>query len=234
MDAGDSTSHLSAVSILLEACLDSVPLARAAEAAGAKRIELCDRLDIGGTTPTAELIRAVAAAVRIPIFAIVRPRGGDFVYSASELDTMKRDAAVLAGLGASGMVVGILNANGTIDAARTREVMAAGNGLPTTFHLAFESVPDQREALETLVEIGVERVLTKGGGATAVDGVDGLRSLVNQAAGRIAIMAGGGVRENNVGEVVSRGGVREIHTRGLAVAEILRRAKAASSPVASR
>lgn len=204
-------------------------LARAAEWGGANRIELCDRLDVGGTTPSVELIETVVAAVRIPVFAIVRPRGGDFLYSESELDTMKRDATMMKGLGVRGLVVGVLNANDTIDAGRTREVIDAGDGLPATFHLAFEHVPNRRMGLETLIEIGVARLLTKGGGQTALDGADGIRDLVDQAAGRITIMAGGSVREQNVGEIVRRTGVVEIHTRGLAVADILARGNAAAS-----
>ena len=215
--------------ILLEACLDSAILARAAEQGGAKRIELCDRLDVGGTTPSAALIRAVVEAVSIPVYAIVRPRGGDFVYTRVELDAMKRDAAAMKALGVAGIVVGVLNGDDTIDRRNTREVIESAGGLPATFHLAFERAPDRGDALETLVEIGMERVLTKGGGPTALEGVDGLRALVERSAGRIAIMAGGGVREHNVGEIVRRGGVSEIHTRGLAVADILAGATAAAS-----
>jgi copper homeostasis protein len=217
------------VPILLEACLDSVELARAAEQGGAGRIELCDHLDVGGTTPSVELTRGVVGAVKIPVFAIVRPRGGDFVYSDAELEAMTRDAMMLKGLGVAGIVVGILNADDTIDAGRTRQVIAAANGLPVTFHLAFERVPDRRAGLETLIDIGVDRLLTKGGGETALDGVTGIRELVDQSAGRIAIMAGGSVREQNVGEIVRLTRVTEIHSRGAAVAEILARAKGAAA-----
>jgi copper homeostasis protein len=217
------------VTILLEACLDSAVLAKAAEAGGARRIELCDRLDIGGTTPTSELIRSVAAVVRIPIYPIVRPRGGDFLYTSSEIETMKRDAASMRKLGASGVVIGILDRESRVDRIAVRQVVDAADGLPLGFHLAFEQVPDQSEALETLIELGIERVLAKGGGATALEGVSGLRALVEQAKGRIAVMAGGSVREQNVAEVVRRSGVREIHTKGLAVAHILSRANAAES-----
>jgi len=217
------------MSILLEACLDSVDLARMAEWGGAKRIELCDRLDIGGTTPGVALIRAVVSAVGIPVFAIIRPRGGDFVYSGAELDAMKRDAAMLKDLGAAGLVVGVLKANDTIDTARTLEVIDAAAGLPATFHLAFERVPDRQVGLESLIGIGVDRLLTKGGGRTALDGADGIRALVDLAAGRIAVMAGGSVREQNVEDIVRRSGVNEIHTRGLAVADILARANGAKS-----
>jgi copper homeostasis protein len=229
MDAAARRRQVSGVAILLEACLDSAMLAKAAEDGGARRIELCDRLDIGGTTPSAELIRSVAATVRIPIYPIIRPRGGDFLYTAPEIDAMKRDAASMRKLGATGIVVGILDREHRVDRVAMRQVIEAADGLPVGFHLAFEQVPDQSDALETLIEIGIERVLTKGGGATALEGVNGLRALVRQAKERIAIMAGGSVREQNVGQVVRRSGVREIHTKGLAIAQILAHANAAES-----
>src|SRR4051812_2323758 len=116
------------MTILLEACLDSVELAIAAERGGARRIELFDRPDIGGTTPSEGLIRAVVSAVSIPVFAIVRPRGGDFHYSLAEIEVMKRDASRLRALGAAGMVLGILDADSTVDATRNREVMDAADG----------------------------------------------------------------------------------------------------------
>jgi hypothetical protein len=124
-------------------------------------------------------------------------------------------------------VVGVLNPDDTIDVGRTRQLVAAANGLPVTFHLAFERVSDRKIGLETLIDIGVDRLLTKGGGETALDGAEGIRDLVAQAGGRIAIMAGGGVRAENVGEIVRRTGVREIHSRGTAVAEMLARANGA-------
>jgi copper homeostasis protein len=215
--------------ILLEACLDSASRARVAERGGAGRIELCDRLDVGGTTPSISLIEATVSATNIPVNVILRPRGGDFRYSSAELDMMKREAEALKRLGAAGIVLGILASNGTVDAARTREVMDAANGLSATFHLAFEQVPDPREGLETLIDLGVERLLTAGGSGRALDGADAIRALVEQSAGRIAIMAGGSIREPNVAEIVRRTGVREIHTRGWAVAEILERANSAAA-----
>lgn len=217
------------MSILLEACLDSVELARKAEQGGAKRIELCDRLDVGGTTPDAMMIETVVAAVGIPVFAIIRPRGGDFTYTPPEIAAMKRDCVMAIRSGASGIVLGVLNHDSTVDAARTREVMNAAPGVPATFHLAFDDVPDQRVALETLIQIGIARVLTSGGARKALDGADAIRRLVEQAAQRIAIMAGGSIREANVAEIVRRTGVMEIHTRGLAIAEMLALAEAAAA-----
>lgn len=216
------------MSILLEACLDSLALARAAERGGAGRIELCDRLDVGGTTPDPSLIAEVVASVGIPVFPIIRPRGGDFLYSTAELSSMQREVEAAREAGAAGIVLGVLHADRTIDAERTRAVMDAAPDLPATFHLAFDDVPDPRAGLDTLIDIGVARVLTSGGARRAVVGTDTLRALVDQSADRIVIMAGGSIRAPNVGEIVRRSGVREIHTRGLAVAEILARAEAAA------
>ena len=210
--------------ILLEACLDTPELAVAAEQGGAGRIELCDRLEVGGTTPSDELIRSVVAAVRIPVFAIVRARGGDFTYTLAEMEIMRRDAARMRGLGAAGIVFGALTSAGAVDGGANRSVIEAAGGLPCTFHLAFERAKDRGAALEELIALGFRRVLTRGGGKTALDGVEGLRRLVEQAAGRIGILAGGNVREDNVAEIVRRSGVREVHSRGLRVAEMVRRA----------
>jgi copper homeostasis protein len=216
--------------VLLEACLDSVELARRAEEGGAGRIELCDRLDVGGTTPSPALIEQTIAAVSIPVFPIIRPRGGDFDYTPAEIEQMKRDAEMARDAGARGIVLGVLTPGKKIDVERTRSVMDVVPDLPATFHLAFEDVADQASALETLIDIGVARVLTSGGARTAIEGADGLRRLVDQSAGRIVIMAGRSVREHNVAEIVRRAGVGEVHSRGLAVAEMI---KAANSVVAA-
>jgi copper homeostasis protein len=205
------------VPVLLEACLDSLDLAIAAERGGAGRIELCDRLDVGGTTPSRELIERIVRAVTIPVFPIIRVRGGDFFHARSEVEQMKRDAEMAACAGAAGMVLGILNPDRTIDARATREVMDVAPHLPATFHLAFDQAPDPAAALETMAEIGIARILTRGGGKTALEGVEGLRRLVAASRGRIQVMAGGSVREENAEAIVRQSGVREIHSRGTAV-----------------
>jgi copper homeostasis protein len=211
--------------VLLEACLDSLELAIAADRAGAGRIELCDRLDVGGTTPSRELIEQVVAAVGIPVFPIIRVRGGDFFHTVAEVEQMKRDAEMAASAGAAGIVIGVLKPDRTIDRVATRAVMDIVPHLPVTFHLAFDQAADQLAALETVAEVGVTRILTRGGGKTALDGVDGLRRLVDRSAGRVHIMAGGGVREDNAEEIVRRSGVAEVHSRGVNVAEILSAAR---------
>ena len=210
--------------VLLEACLDSVELAIAAEQGGAERIELCDRLDIGGTTPSRELIERVVAAVNIPVNPIIRVRGGDYFHSDAEVEQMKRDTEMAAKAGAAGIVIGILKPDRTIDMKRSRAVMEVATHIPTTFHLAFDDTRDLNEALDALEEIGIARVLTRAGGKTALDGVEGLRKLVQRSA-TVRIMAGGGIREDNAEAIVRGSGVTEIHSRGTAVASILAAAR---------
>ncbi len=216
--------------VLLEACLDSLDLAIAAEKGGAGRIELCDRLDIGGTTPSRELIESVVSAVTIPVFPIIRVRGGDFFHTDAEVEQMKRDAEMAAHAGAAGIVIGILTSERMIDTKRTRAVMDVVPNKPVTFHLAFDQSRDLGEAMESLVAMGVSRVLTRGGGKTALEGVDGLKRLVGLSRGQISVMAGGGVREDNVEEIVRRSGVHEVHSRGLKVAEMVAAAQRGAAP----
>ena len=202
------------MSVLVEACVDSVASALAAERGGAGRLELCDNLYDGGTTPSAGMISAVKAAVRIPVFAIVRPRGGGFVYTTDEMSVMRLDIEAARMLGADGVVVGPLTRDARIDVEQLRTLVDAAGELPVSFHRAFDLVRDQEQALETLMQCDVPRVLTSGGAATALEGVAAIASLVRRAAGQIAVMAGGGVREENVQEVVQRSGVRDVHVRG--------------------
>ena len=199
--------------VVLEACVDSVAGARAAAQAGAGRLELCDGLLEGGTTPSAGMIVAVREAVSIPVFAIVRPRGGDFVHDADELDVMRRDVAMARMLGADGVVIGSLTADGEIDRETTARLVEIARPLGVTFHRAFDAVRDQDAALEGLVALGVDRVLTSGAAPTAADGAPRIRELVARAAGRIRIMAGGGVSPANAAAIVRETGVRELHAR---------------------
>jgi copper homeostasis protein len=202
------------LSILVEACVETVASAMAAERGGAARLELCASLCDAGTTPSGGTIAAVKARVGIPVFVIVRPRGGGFVYSESELDVMRRDIDAVQGLGANGVVIGVLRDDARVDERRTRMLVDAAGSLPVTFHRAFDFTPDRAGALETLIACGVRRVLTSGGAATAVEGAGALAELVAQSAGRIGVLAGGGIREENVQELVRRSGVAEIHVRG--------------------
>jgi len=199
--------------VLVEACVETVDTAVAAERGGARRLELCANLADAGTTPSAGTIAAVKARVTIPVFVIIRPRGGGFVYSDSELDVMRRDIAEAQRLGADGIVIGVLRDDARVDEVRTRMLVAVAGGLPVTFHRAFDATPDQSEALETLVACGVRRVLTSGGAAAALEGADRLGALVAQAAGRIGVLAGGAIWKEQIPELVRRSGVTEIHVR---------------------
>ena len=202
------------MTVLVEACVDSVASAVAAERGGAGRIELCDNLFDGGTTPSAGMISAVKAAVKIPVFVIVRPRGGGFFYSDAELGVMRLDIEAARMLGADGIVTGALTADAQVNVQHMRPLVDAAAGMPTTFHRAFDLTPDLGKALEDVMALGVTRVLTSGGAASALEGVAQIQALVKRSAGAVAIMAGGGLREESVQEVVHRAGVSEVHVRG--------------------
>jgi len=199
--------------VIVEACVDSVESALAAERGGAGRLELCDALFDGGTTPSAGMIAACRERVSIPLFVIIRPRGGGFVYSAPELDVMRRDIVAARGLGADGVVIGALRPDGTVNDEHVRSLVGVADRLAGTFHRAFDFVPDLGGALETIIATGVTRVLSSGGALMAREGVATLASLVAQAGDRLVVMAGGGVREENVREIVDGSGVREVHVR---------------------
>lgn len=200
--------------VLVEACVDSVASALAAERGGAGRLELCDNLFDGGTTPSAGMISAVKAAVRIPVFVIVRPRGGGFVYTHEEMGVMRLDIEAARMLGADGVVVGVLTRDARVDAEQLRVLVTAAGQMPVTFHRAFDLTQDRDQALEALMHAHVRRVLTSGGAPSALEGVEAIGALVKRAAGQIEVMAGGGVREETVQEIVHRTGVREVHVRG--------------------
>lgn len=197
--------------MLVEVAIDSVAGARAAEAAGADRLELCASLVEGGLTPSLGAIDAVRAAVALPVFAMVRPRAGDFAYDAAEFDVMLRDVAWLRAAGANGIVTGVLRPDGHVDRERLRALVAAAAPLPVTFHRAFDLCADPAAALEGLVAAGVARVLTSGQAADAPRGVEAIARHVARAGDRLVVMAGAGVRPDNVRELVVRSGVREVH-----------------------
>jgi len=200
--------------VLIEACVDSVPSAVAAEAGGAGRVELCDNLIEGGTTPSAGAIEEAKARLRIPVFVMIRPRGGDFLYSDMEYAIMRRDIAHARALGADGVVLGLLLADGSPDLEKTRALVEAARPLPVTFHRAFDVCRDPQAALETLAGLGIARVLTSGQQATVPEGAELIATLVRQAGARIGILPGCGIDETNVAQVVERTGAREVHVRG--------------------
>ena len=200
-------------SILVEACVDSVASSIAAERGGARRVELCDALFDGGTTPSAGMIAACKEMLSIPVFVMIRPRGGGFVYSDAERDVMRRDVIIAREIGADGMVVGGLCPDGTVDLALVQDLADAARGLPLSFHRAFDFTPDLAASLELLADAGVGRVLTSGGAPTAAEGATVIADLVRQAGARIVVIAGGGIREENVRALTSASGVREVHVR---------------------
>ena len=201
------------MSVLVEGCVEGLADAQAAARGGADRLELCADLVIGGTTPTAEVIRAVKGRVFIPVFVMARPRGGSFVYAAAEIEATNRDIETAIAAGADGVVVGALTPEHEIDVTALRGFVTRAGGVPVTFHRAFDQVADDARALETLVDAGVQRVLTAGGQGTALEGAAVLKSLVEQAGDRIVVMAGGKVRGHNAREIIARTGVRELHAR---------------------
>jgi len=203
--------------ILIEAAVESAEGAVAAERAGAHRIELCANLTEGGTTPSAGTIAAALARVAVPVFVMIRPRGGDFLYTAVELDVMARDIASARSLGAHGIVLGVLTGDGAVDVARTRELVDAAHPLPTTFHRAFDLSADREAALEALITCGIRRVLTSGGAVRAGDGIARLAALVRQGGERITVMPGGGISAANAMRIVEATGAREIHVGGTIV-----------------
>jgi copper homeostasis protein len=201
------------MNVLVEACVDSVASSVAAERGGAQRLELCDALFDGGTTPSAGMISACKDAVAIPIFVIIRPRGGGFVYSDEEQDVMRRDVVAARKLGADGVVIGGLRDDGNVDLELVKSLIDVAEDLSVTFHRAFDFTPDLPASLDALADAGVNRILTSGGASTAAEGAVVIRDLVRQAGSRLIVIAGGGIRENNVRELVSVSGVGEVHVR---------------------
>ncbi len=205
--------------LILEACVDSVDGALAAREGGARRVELCAGLFEGGTTPSAAAIELTVKLAGLPVHVLIRPRGGDFCYSATELEVMTRDIEIAKGLGASGAVFGVLRQDGTIDRERTGELVRLSRPMSVTFHRAFDGTPDAFEALEGLVAMGVDRVLTSGQERTALEGLHLIKNLVLRARGRIIVLPGGGIDEGNVAQIVRRAGVYEVHTSARGTAE---------------
>jgi len=198
-------------SVTLEVCVDSIESALAAERGGADRIELCSALIDGGVTPSYGLIAAVRESVRIAVHVMIRPRGSDFCYSDDEFKIMQRDITVAKQLRADGVVIGLLDVDGQVDVARTRELVAFAAPLKVTFHRAFDMSSDPLKALHDLQGTGVHYILTSGGKQSAIDGMDTLRRIVRAAGDQIRIIAAAGILEDNVRQLIEQTGVREIH-----------------------
>lgn len=200
--------------VLVEACVDAIDAAMEAEWGGADRIELSGELLQGGVTPSHGLIEAVWDQISVPLFVLIRPRTGDFLYTADELDVMERDIRIARSLHVDGIVAGALTTDGDVDVGAMRCIMDAARPMEVTFHRAFDFTRDQDAALDALLELDVDRVLTSGGAPTAVQGAENLARLNLRAGTDLAVMAGGGITSTNVAEVVRRSGVREVHLRG--------------------
>lgn len=197
---------------ILEVCCGSLQSAMNAVAGGAERIELCSALEVDGLTPSMEVLRELRQ--RFPslrIHVLIRPREGDFVYTEAEVAQMEREIHEAVAAGATAIVCGALTAEGEVDVPATKRLVEAARPLPFTFHRAFDAVKNQYKALETLKELGVERVLTSGGAATAEKGIPMLRQLVEQAHGEVIILAGGGVDSSNAQRIIMETGTTEIH-----------------------
>ncbi len=205
--------------VLIEICTDSVEGVLAARVGGAHRVELCSSLIEGGITPSAGTIELAVKRGGLPVMVMIRPRGGDFCYSTVELDVLRSDIAMSKALGVAGVVLGVLEPNGRIDRAHTRELAALARPLQVTFHRAFDMARDAFEALDDLMELGIERVLTSGQERSVIEGLETLGKLVARARGRISVMPGGGITERNVGKVVADLGVREVHLTGRSMVE---------------
>lgn len=197
---------------LIENCANSAESCRMAQQGGADRVELCAAIPEGGTTPSyGEMKKARAILKQTRLNVIIRPRGGDFLYSPDEVDIMEEDILAARAIGVDGVVFGCLDKDGNVDMPVMRRLMKAADGLSVTFHRAFDVCRDPMQALEDIISLGCDRILTSGQCGTALEGVELIGRLVQAAAGRIIIMPGCGVNESNVAEIASRTGAGEFH-----------------------
>jgi copper homeostasis protein len=196
----------------LEICSFNIQSAIIAQRAGANRVELCADPAGGGTTPSKGLILKAREALEIELYPIIRPRGGDFLFDDHDFEIMKCDVALCKEMGCDGVVIGMLNQDGTIDKKRTAQLVELAYPLGVTFHRAFDHAVNPFEALEDIISIGCERILSSGQRPTAMEGADLLNALIRQAEERIIIMPGSGLRSNNVMELKEKTGALEFHT----------------------
>ena len=203
----------SGCTMIIEVCAYSLTSCLTAQRAGAQRVELCGGLAEGGTTPSFGLIQLARQHLTVPLYVMIRPRGGDFVYTTDELAVMRADISMARQLGADGLVFGTLNTDGTVAETPTRALIELAYPLPVTFHRAFDMTRDPAEALDAIMRTGAVRVLTSGQQPTAEAGAPVLRGLVKQSAGRIEIMAGAGVNAQNAG-LLRETGVDALHLSG--------------------
>ncbi len=211
--------------MLYEICVDSIAGVAAAKAAGANRVELCADLLEGGITPSRGMIRRARAVGGIGLHVIIRPRGGDFLFDDDEFAVMEADVEAAKAEGADGVVIGLLRPDATVDEARTRRLIELARPLSVTFHRAFDMAADPCAALETLIGLGVDRVLTSGQEESVLEGLPLIRELIGRAGDRIVIMPGGGITVRNVARIVAEAAPREIHFAALEPVESAMRSR---------
>jgi len=196
----------------LEIAVFNIRSALLAAKAGADRIELCENPADGGTTPSYGTLKAVREKIAIPVFPIIRVHGGDFFYNDDEFAVMQKDVLMCKQLGFEGVVIGLLNKDGTVDTERTKRLVELAYPLEVTFHRAFDRAKDPPQSLEAIITCGCQRILTSGQVPNAFDGKDLIRQLVEQAGERIIIMPGSGVRSNNIKALATYTGATELHS----------------------
>ena len=197
--------------IVVEICCGSVEDVVESERGGAQRVELCSALTLGGLTPSAATVAEAKRLTKLPLMVMIRPRGGGFCYSETELSTMEREIDLAGELGADGFVFGVLTEEGTVDLPRTGRLVKRCQGQPTVFHRAFDVTPEPLEALEAVIDMGMTRLLTSGQKQTSLEGAPLIRELVDRSMGRIEILPGGGVRVHNMAEIIRATGCGQVH-----------------------
>jgi copper homeostasis protein len=197
--------------MIIEACVNSAISANEAQKGGADRVELCENLHDGGTTPSTGSIAFARKNLQIGLFVMIRPRGGDFLYSADEFQIMKEDIKVAKNLGADGVVFGVLLPDGTIDKERMKILIDFARPMGITCHRAFDMTANPYQAMEDLISLGINRILTSGQQPTAPQGSGLIRELIAQAKDRIIIMPGSGVKEHNIAALLRATGAKEVH-----------------------
>lgn len=197
--------------ITIETPVYTVEAALIAAASGVDRIELCADFAEGGVTPSAGMLAFLKEAIAIPVFVMIRPRGGEFVYTTEELDVMKRDIGVLQSLGADGFVFGALTTDGEVDRTSCKALVKAAGASPCTFHRAFDVAADPKSALEAIVDLGFRRILTSGAANRAGEGLDAIARSVEQADNRLIVMPGGGLEARDVRRLLRQCELTEVH-----------------------
>ncbi len=203
--------------LLLEIAANSLESALAAQTGGADRVELCENLGEGGCTPAYGTLTLARERLSIPLYVLIRPRGGDFVYSPLEWEAMRRDVETCVRVGCDGVVIGALTAQGTVDGEGCRSLVEAAGPLGVTFHRAFDCVANRAEALEQAVALGCERILTSGGADTALQGAPVIAADIRRAAGRLRLLAGAGLTADNIAAAVQATGACEFHASAKAL-----------------